>query len=132
RVTRIVGAGVAVVADHRRARLADAAGADVAGGPNGAVDGGRGVGRVDTARRRVTRIVGAGVAVVADHRRAGLADAAGADVAGRTGVPVVAGRGVGRVDTARRRVTRIVGAGVAVVADHRRAGLADAAGADVA
>ena len=83
--------------------------------------------RVDAAGRRVARVVRAHVAVVAVGRRAADAEAARAGVGRRAGVPVVAGGGVVRVDAAGRRVARVVGADVAVVAVRRRAADAGAA-----
>ena len=120
-VARVVRADVAVVAVRRRAADAKAAGARVRRRARVAVVAGRRVVRVDAAGRRTARVVGADVAVVAVRRRAADAEAAGAGVGRRAGVPVVARGRVVRVDAARRRVARVVRADVAVVAVQRRA-----------
>src|SRR5262249_4146689 len=90
----VVGAGVAVVARER-------------------------VVRVRAAARGITAVRRADVAVVAVRGRPGLAGAARARVAGRTGVAVVARRIVIDVDAAVRGVAAVVGAGIAVVAVDR-------------
>ena len=84
--------------------------------------------RVDAARRRVARVVGAPVVVVAVRRRAADADPAGAGVARRARVAVVARIAVlFAYDAARGRVAGVVGADVAVVAVTSRAADARAA-----
>ena len=116
RVARVVRAHVAVVAVGRRAADAGAAAARVCRRARVPVVARRRVVRVDAARRRVARVVRADVAVVAVGRRSADTDAAAARIRGRAGIPVAAGNRVVRVDTARRRVARVVRAHVAVVA----------------
>src|SRR5439155_19141456 len=93
--------------------------------------GGCGVRRVQAARGRIARVVGAGIGVVAVGGRPADADAAGAGVRRGAGVAVGARRGVRRVHTARGRVAGVVGADITVVAVEGRAADADAAGAGV-
>lgn len=71
-------------------------------------------------RRRVARIRGASVVVVAVGGRSALASAAGANFVLGARVTVVARGRVIRIDAARRRIARIVRAGVVVVAGNRR------------
>src|SRR5437870_947495 len=75
---------------------------------------------MEAARRRVAGVVGAGVAVVAASRRAGLTGPAAARILHRAGVAVGAWRRVVRVDTATRGVTRVRRADVAVIAGDGR------------
>src|SRR5262249_27893402 len=103
--------------------------ADVRRGTLVAVVAGRGVVRVDAGARRTAAVVGAGVRVGAVLEWARLAGAAGAHVADRTGVAIVARRGVVRV-RAGAAGAAVVGAGVVVVAGGPCT-LARAAGAHV-
>jgi len=75
---------------------------------------------VDTPRGGVAAVVGAGVAVVAVSRRAGLTRPATAHFPRRTGIAVGAWRRVVRVDTATRGVARVRRAHVAVIAGDGR------------
>src|SRR5262249_58941897 len=96
---------------------ADGVLAGVAGGADARVVAGRGVVGVRAAARRIARVVGAGVGVVAVGRRPAHAGAVLADVAGGARVAVLAGRGVVGVQAAAGPVAGVVGAGVAVVAE---------------
>src|SRR5262249_7305340 len=101
---------------------ADGVLAGVAGGADARVVAGRGVVGVRAAARRIARVVGAGVGVVAVGRRPAHAGAVLADVAGGARVAVLAGRGVVGVEAAAGPITGVVGARIAVVAEE----LADA------
>jgi len=91
RVARIVGAGIAVVAVGRRAADALAADAGVAHRAGTAVAAGRVVVLEDATARRVTGVYRARVAVITFGGRIGDAGAAGAVIAQRTGIAVIAG-----------------------------------------
>src|SRR5207237_126785 len=114
--TGVVGAEVAVVAAERRAAHTLPAGAGVVRGAGVGIVAGGPVGGVHAPRLRPARVVRADVAVVTARRRAAHARAARADVDRRAGIAVVAGGRVRRVHAARRRVARVIGAHVVVVA----------------
>ena len=126
RVAAVVGAGVAVVAADQLAGLALAARAHVAQGADAAVVTRCGVGRRRAADGWVATICCARVFIVAHADFARLASAACADVAGRTGIAVIAAGLVGRLHTTLYGVTGIGCARVAVVAQLGRTALADA------
>ncbi len=117
RITRVGGAGIAVVADHV---LVDATRCRVArvGGASAAVVAGSLV--VDTAGKGVARVHGARIEVVAVGGVSAHARAVHAGVIHGAGAPVVAVRGVvGEDALSRRGIARVVGADVAVVARDR-------------
>src|SRR5205809_406132 len=86
---------------------------------------------MEAARRRVAGVVGTDVAVIAAQRRSADAAPVAAGIGSGAGVPVVAGRRVGRVDAAGARVASIVRADVAVVAVAREAADAHSAAAPI-
>jgi hypothetical protein len=86
----VVGAEIAVVTGHGRARQADAVCALVVDGTIVAIVTASGVGGVDAAAIRVARIICAGIAIVAVGGVAGGTGAAVAGVRGGTRVAVVA------------------------------------------
>src|SRR5438093_630728 len=115
----------------RRPGDAPSAAAGVPHGTGIPVRAGGGVVGVDAARRRVAGVVRTGVPVVAAQRRPADAPAVAAGVVGGAGVPVVAGRCVGRVDAAGARIASVVRADVAIVAVGREAADADSAAAPI-
>jgi len=117
-VSAIDGAGVLVITGGRTSS-ANAFLAHVAHGIRVAVVAGRpGQGSVLTTVRRIAGVGGAGVAVVAHGCGSAHADTALAHVADGAGIAVAALRPIGLnlVHAARRRVTRVHGAVVLVVA----------------
>ena len=116
--TRIDGARVAIVAngsDPGQTGAAVAGVADRAGVAVAARCAGGQRRRLAAASRRA-RVGRAGVAVVADHRQAGLAVRIIASVPVGAGVPVTAARRVREVDTAAGRLAGVVAAQVVIVA----------------
>jgi hypothetical protein len=116
RVARVRGAGIRIVAVHRNSLalpletlVVDRADVPVIAGDAVERD-------MDTATGRVAVISGTDIVVIADHRLAWLALTVLAHVAGRTGIPVVAGGRVRDVHATMSRVAGIGGTHIVVIA----------------
>ncbi len=132
RITRIVGACVAVVTSHGRAAAhAELATVRLRAGIAVAARIGV-VGEHALAAGSVTTICCARVIVITDRRRAGYAHCRLAAVANGARVAVAARRSIVDVHATRLHVAGIVRASVAVVAAQLAAGLAGTTGAGVA
>jgi len=127
RFTDIVRAEVGVVARELAGADALAQVAVVAGSAHVSIVAGRVAERVSAAADGRAEVVRAHVRVVARQRPGERALARRAIVPGGARVVVVAGRHVGDVLAAVARLARIVGAGIAVVAEQRHAPAARAA-----
>ena len=126
RLAGISSTYVAVVTGGRRARLANTGSAVVPIGAGVSIVTRPHVVREHTPQIGVTRICGADVAVVTGQHTASAADAAAADVIGRTKVTVVARSLVVLMHAAAVLVAGIAGADIAVVAVGGTAALTDA------
>jgi hypothetical protein len=113
--TLVVGADVVVVAFERQAAEATPVCTLVTDGAGVAVITGSGVGLVLAAKLRIAGVVGAHIPVVANQGCSRLALSIRASVAVGTHIVVRTGKGVVGMDTARSRVARIIGTGVAII-----------------
>lgn len=119
RHTRIIGTTVVVVADHRGPRNTVAPFAGVTCRASIAIVAGERVGGIQAARRGVTTIVGARIAIPAVNGGPTLALSAAAFVARRAQIAIVATECIELIRTPHRRATRVVGTRVVVVAIQR-------------
>lgn len=125
RMAEVIRATIVVVAVRSGTAIACAAAAHIRRRARIAVVARVGVVRVDATGARVAGIRRANVAVVAIKRSAAEAHAATADIVGRACIAVVARIGVADIRTTQRRMTRIVGAPVSIVAHQRGSRHAD-------
>ena len=116
-VTGVVCAGVIVVTAELTRGGAHALSALVARGAWVSVIAEVAIGQVLAATIGVTHIIGAWVSIIAGQGDVALALAFDAGVNQCAGVPVIAGRDVGRMDAALGGLTGVVGADVEVVTD---------------
>ena len=126
RIAGLVGAGVAVGASDRLARLTSAAAAGVASGAGVTVVAGAGRVGVHTPLLGITGVAGAGQAVVTVDERSRKAEAATTGVAGGAGVAIVTCAGDRAVAAAAGGVASVLGTRLVVATDDLSAGFADA------
>ena len=112
----VVGAGVTVVAEEGGTGAAGAGHAGVSHGAGIAITAWNRIGEMLAALAWITTVICTCISIVAGEIAGTHADAIHTLVSAGAGVLVVTGCEVGRVDTALNRVTRVVGAGILVVA----------------
>jgi hypothetical protein len=115
RVATVVRTRILVITFQSHAPRTVALEALVHGGAKVPVITGLGIEEVGAPRIGCAAIIGAGIAVVAIDRQPGNAIAPLAEVTIGTGIAIVAGYGIGHVETALLLVTTVVGTGVTIV-----------------
>ena len=128
----VLGAGVVVVAGQRLRAQADTFSAAILGRAGVEVVTWVRVGLEAAARRRITPVIGTGIAIDTGKGLAGLAGTLATAVAHGADISVITGVQVGGKNAASDPITTVCGAQLPVVARNRRGSAALALGAGIA